>query len=75
MPEENEIEQNETSAKKAKQAEIGQMVEIKNGEERGKKGKVVVVRDNSVIVEIGMNLKTNQPIKTVINHKNYKLVK
>jgi uncharacterized protein YkvS len=72
LPEKNEIEQNEKPAKKA---EIGQMVEIKNGEERGKKGKVVVVRDNSVIVEIGMNQKTNQPIKTVINHKNYKLVK
>jgi len=35
------------------------------------KGKVLVVRDNSVIVKFGINPKTKEPLKTVVNHKNY----
>lgn len=66
---------NQKEEKKVKKAEIGDTVEIKKGEEQGRKGKVIVVRDNSVIVEIGINLKTDEPIKTVVNHKHYKIVK
>ncbi|WP_369425930.1 DUF2187 family protein [Cytobacillus pseudoceanisediminis] len=34
-----------------------------------------MVRDNSVIVELGINPKKDEPIKTVISHKRYKVVK
>jgi uncharacterized protein YkvS len=67
-------EQAETT-ENIKKADIGDMIEIKKGEEKGKKGKVVAIRENSVIVEIGRNAKKNEPIKTVVNHKNYKFVK
>jgi uncharacterized protein YkvS len=56
-------------------ASLGDMIQIAKGEEKGKKGKVVGIRDNSVIAEIGINPKKNEPIKTVVNHKNYKIVK
>ncbi|MBT2756963.1 DUF2187 family protein [Mesobacillus foraminis] len=68
-------DQAETKAESIKKADIGDMIEIKKGEEKGKKGKVVGIRENSVIVEIGRNPKKNEPIKTVVNHKNYKLAK
>ncbi|WP_042142015.1 DUF2187 family protein [Paucisalibacillus sp. EB02] len=55
-------------------ANEGDLIEIMTGEHKGKKGKVLVVRENSVIVEIGHNKVRDEPIKTVINHKNYKLV-
>ena len=53
---------------------VGDMIQIKKGVEQGVKGKVVVLRENSVIVEIGINSKTDEPIKTVVNHKNYKKI-
>ena len=56
-------------------ANVGDVVQIKKGDEKGKKGKVVVLRENSVIVEIGISPTTGEPLKTVLNHKNYKLVK
>ncbi|KKK38625.1 hypothetical protein WQ57_08530 [Mesobacillus campisalis] len=68
----------ETGEKKAvngKQATIGDSIQIIKGEEKGKKGKVVTVRENSVIAEIGKNPKKDEPIKTVVNHKNYKIIK
>ena len=68
----------ETGEKKAvsvKQANIGDSIQIIKGEEKGKKGKVVTVRENSVIAEIGKNPKKDEPIKTVVNHKNYKIIK
>jgi uncharacterized protein YkvS len=55
-------------------ANEGDMIEIKTGDHKGKKGKVLIVRENSVIVEIGHNKVRDEPIKTVINHKNYNLV-
>jgi|GEM_PF-3283012 len=60
---------------KVKKAKLGDMIQIKRGKKKGKKGKVVTIRDNSVIVELGMNEKRNEPIKTVVNHKNYKIVR
>jgi uncharacterized protein YkvS len=53
----------------------GDTIQIKKGAQNGKKGKVVVLRENSVIVEVGINPNTGEPIKTVVNHKNYKIVK
>lgn len=58
-----------------KKANVGDMIQISKGDEKGTKGKVVVIRDNSVIAEIGINAKKNEPIKTVVNHKNYKIIK
>ncbi|MFS8651811.1 MAG: DUF2187 family protein [Caldibacillus sp.] len=60
---------------RSKKAEVGDTIQITKGLEKGKKGKVVLVRENSVIVELGINKKTNEPIKTVVNHKHYKVLK
>lgn len=38
-------------------------------------GIVKVVRENSVIVEYGYNKEKNEPITTIVNHKNYKISK
>ncbi|MBU8878122.1 YkvS family protein [Bacillus sp. FJAT-29790] len=69
-----EKSKNNTENSNIKKANVGDMIEIKKGDEKGKKGKVVVSRENSVIVEIGINTKRDEPIKTVVNHKNYKLI-
>ena len=53
----------------------GDMVQVKKGNSVGKKGKVIVARENSVIIEVGINPNTGEPVKTVVNHKNYKIVK
>ncbi|WP_338472248.1 DUF2187 family protein [Niallia sp. XMNu-256] len=57
-----------------KKAMEGDMIVVKKGTQAGKKGKVVVSRENSVIIEVGINSNTGEPIKTVVNHKNYKIV-
>ncbi|WP_080846230.1 DUF2187 family protein [Cytobacillus gottheilii] len=57
-----------------KTANIGDWVEVKKGEAKGQKGKVVVLRENSVIIEYGLNEKKDEPLMTVVNHRNYKLV-
>lgn len=74
MAEEKEMEMQDEVNKKVK-VQVGDVVQIKRGLKKGDQGKVTVVRNNSVIVELGMNPKTNEPIKTVVNHKNYKKVK
>jgi len=56
-------------------ASIGDIVQVKRGAKKGVKGRVVVIRPNSVIIEMGTNPKTGEPVKTVVNHKNYKKVK
>ena len=56
-------------------AKEGDMVQVKKGNSVGKKGKVVVARENSVIIEVGINPNTGEPVKTVVNHKNYKIIK
>jgi uncharacterized protein YkvS len=56
-------------------AKEGDMVQVKKGNSVGKKGKVIVARENSVIIEVGINPNTGEPVKTVVNHKNYKIVK
>lgn len=59
---------------KVKKASMGDVIKISKGDAKGKQGKVIALRENSVIVEIGLNSKTDEPIKTVVNHKNYKLI-
>lgn len=58
-----------------KKADVGDTIEFKQGRRKGRKAKVIVVRENSVIVEIGKNPNTGEPIRTVVNHKNYKKAK
>lgn len=60
---------------KRKKAKEGDMVEVKRGRYKGKKGEVLIVKENSVIIQPGINPKTGEPVKTVVNHKNYKRVK
>ncbi len=68
---EEKLDENEELVK----AKVGDTIQIKRGPRKGKKAKVVSIRENSVIVELGINPNTGEPIKTVVNHKNYKLVK
>ncbi|AXI10175.1 DUF2187 domain-containing protein [Oceanobacillus zhaokaii] len=56
-------------------AKVGETINVVKGEQKGKKGEVITVRENSVIIKIGENSTTGEPIKTVVNHKNYKRVK
>ncbi len=73
---ENQVNDNGQEKKtKIVKAKVGDTIEIKRGPRKGKKAVVVSVRENSVIVELGINKNTGEPIKTVVNHKNYKLVK
>ena len=72
MVEEQKKESEKTKDLKVKE---GDTIQIKKGVQTGKKGKVVVLRENSVIVEVGINPNTGEPVKTVVNHKNYKVVK
>jgi len=65
----------ETNNKKEVKIQLGDLVQVKRGPHKGTKGKVVVIRENSVIIEMGKNPKTNEPIRTVVNHKNYKKVR
>ncbi|WP_152656747.1 DUF2187 family protein [Oceanobacillus sp. CFH 90083] len=53
-------------------AEVGETISIVRGEFKGKKAEVLIIRENSVIVRIGNHPSTGEPIKTVVNHKNYK---
>ncbi|MFD1416582.1 DUF2187 family protein [Oceanobacillus jeddahense] len=53
-------------------AEVGETISIVRGEYKGKKAEVLIIRENSVIVRIGNHPSTGEPIKTVVNHKNYK---
>jgi uncharacterized protein YkvS len=68
-------EKSKNQKENPKKADIGDMIQLKRGDQKGEKGKVISVRENSVIVEIGKNPNTGEPIKTVVNHKNYKRVK
>ncbi|WP_071394020.1 DUF2187 family protein [Bacillus tuaregi] len=75
MADEKEVKKDNKEEVSVNKAAEGDLIEIKKGPLKGKKGKVIVLRENSVIVEIGTNSKTDEPIKTVVNHKNYKKAK
>ncbi|ALC88899.1 hypothetical protein AM500_03100 [Bacillus sp. FJAT-18017] len=53
-------------------AKIGDNILFKRDGERYE-GTVTVVRENSVIVEYGYNKEKDEPITTIVNHKNYKI--
>ena len=48
---------------KRKKAKEGDMVEVKRGRYKGKKGEVLIVKENSVIIQLGINPKTGEPVK------------
>ena len=58
-----------------KKANEGDTVQVMKGENKGKSGEVLTVRENSVIIKIGTKPQTDEPIKIVVNHKNYKRLK
>lgn len=58
-----------------KKASEGDTIQVIKGEYKGKSGEVLVVRENSVIIKIGTKIQTDEPIKIVVNHKNYKRLK
>ncbi|WP_110111989.1 DUF2187 family protein [Bacillus sp. CGMCC 1.16541] len=62
-------------APNATKVKEGDTIQLKTGELKGKKGTVIIVRENSVIVDVGKSEETGEPRKTVINHRNYKIVK
>lgn len=55
-------------------AKIGDNISFKRDGE-SYEGIVKVVRENSVIVEYGYNKQKDEPITTIVNHKNYKISK
>ncbi len=58
-----------------KKANEGDTIQVIKGEYKGKSGEVLMVRENSVIIKIGTKPNTDEPIKAVVNHKNYKRLK
>ena len=70
----NMSEENST-ANVDKKVREGDKIQIIKGEQKGKTGEVLMIRENSVIVKIGDHKGTGEPIKTVVNHKNYKRMK
>ena len=68
-------DQNSATKGKKKKVQVGEWIEVKRGPFKGQKGEVLIVRENSVIIQTGINKKTGEPIKTVVNHKNYKKIK
>ncbi|MGG1400795.1 DUF2187 family protein [Bacillus salipaludis] len=72
MAEEKSTNENGKEKDSIANVQLDELVEIKTGEYKGNKAKVIQVRDNSVIVELGMKTKAGEPVLTVVNHKNYK---
>ncbi|WP_156292122.1 DUF2187 family protein [Oceanobacillus salinisoli] len=70
-----EEEKTEKESKAVKKVSEGETIKVVKGEQKGKQGKVLLVRENSVIIQVGKHPETGEPIKTVVNHKNYKRVK
>ena len=68
-------EEKTSSKSEVKKENEGDIVEVIKGEQKGKKGEVLMVRENSVIIKVGSKPQTGEPIKAVVNHKNYKRAK
>ncbi|WP_087974726.1 DUF2187 family protein [Oceanobacillus rekensis] len=69
---EEKEKEKEQEVKAIHHVNVGDVVKAVKGEQKGKKGEVLTVRENSVIIKIGNHPVTGEPIKTVVNHKNYK---
>ncbi|OIJ11225.1 hypothetical protein BKP45_14320 [Anaerobacillus alkalidiazotrophicus] len=53
----------------------GDMIKITAGDFKGEKGKIIGVYNNSSSVELDIKEADDKPRKTVIAHKNYKVIK
>ena len=65
-------ENNKFGGVKMATAKIGDSISFKR-DGKSYEGSVTVVRENSVIVKYGYNKEKNEPITTIVNHKNYKI--
>ncbi|MDN3015556.1 DUF2187 family protein [Paenibacillus sp. BSR1-1] len=55
-------------------AKVGDNILFKR-EGKSHEGMVTGVRENSVIVKYGYNKEKDEPLTTIVNHKNYKINK
>ncbi|WP_157052779.1 DUF2187 family protein [Priestia koreensis] len=69
------VNDQDATNEKANNVKEGSKIEVKKGQWKGRKGEVFIVRDNSVLVDLGIDSETNEPIRTVVNHRNYKVIK
>jgi len=53
---------------------IGNVISF-NREGSKYEGVISGIRENSVIVDYGFSKDKNEPLKTIVNHKNYKIIK
>lgn len=60
--------------KKMATAKIGDMITFKR-DGKNYEGTVSGVRENSVIVQYGYSKEKDEPLTTIVNHKNYKVQK
>ncbi|WP_257958786.1 DUF2187 family protein [Bacillus sp. V3-13] len=56
-------EKHENQTENIKKANVGDMIQISGGNEQEHKGKVLVTRENSVIAEIGRDVKKRRSNK------------
>ncbi|WP_209124698.1 DUF2187 family protein [Alkalihalobacillus sp. BA299] len=50
---------------------VGDIIEIKKGQEKGENAKVIAVYNNSVAVELNRKEKNGNPARTIVNHSKY----
>ncbi|MEH7180326.1 DUF2187 family protein [Neobacillus vireti] len=55
-------------------AQIGDKISFKR-EGSSLEGVVTGVRENSVMVQYGVSKDKDEPLITIVNHKNYKIIK
>ncbi|MCL6573338.1 MAG: YkvS family protein [Bacillus sp. (in: Bacteria)] len=55
-------------------AKIGDMISF-NREGKEHEGVVSGIRENSVMVKYGYSKAKDEPLTTIVNHKNYKITK
>ncbi|MCT8138549.1 DUF2187 family protein [Anaerobacillus sp. CMMVII] len=55
-------------------AQPGDTIKILDGDFKGEKGKIIGVYNNSSSVELETREENDKPRKTVIPHKNYKVI-
>ena len=52
----------------------GDAIEITDGSFSGEKGTIIAVYKNSAAIELDLKEANNKPRKTVVAHKNYKVI-
>jgi uncharacterized protein YkvS len=55
-------------------AKMGDTISFKR-EDKTHEGTVTGVRENSVMVQYGVSKDKGEPLATIVNHKNYKIIK